>query len=59
MTLVFSNLLEELKKKGVEVDTYPISNGQQIQVTCKQISDATNGKMTPFDPNVHDLAAHV
>jgi hypothetical protein len=59
ITLVFNNLLSELNKQGVEVDTYPIGNSQQIQVTGKQISDATKGTMKPFDPNKDDLAAHI
>jgi hypothetical protein len=54
-----NNLLSELNKQGVEVDTYPIGNSQQIQVTGKQISDATKGTMKPFDPNKDDLAAHI
>ena len=43
----------------MQVDTYAIGNGQQIQVTGKQISDATKGTMTPFDPNKDDLATKI
>jgi hypothetical protein len=59
MTLVLSSLLSELRSRGVQVDTYAIGNGQQIQVTGKQISDATKGRMTPFDPNKDDLATKI
>jgi hypothetical protein len=59
MTLVFSSLLSELSSRGVQVDTYAIGNDQQIQTTGKQISNATKGKMTPFDPNKDDLAAKI
>jgi hypothetical protein len=59
ITLVLSNLLSELSSRGVQVDTYAIGNSQQIQVTGKQISDATKGKMTPFDPNKDDLATKI
>jgi hypothetical protein len=59
MTLVLSSLLSELSSRGVQVDTYAIGNSQQIQVTGKQISDATKGTMTPFDPNKDDLATKI
>lgn len=57
MTLKLSDLLGQLSKLGVEVDTYPIENGQQMQLTCKQIADATKGKTKPFNPHTDDLAA--
>lgn len=57
--LILSNLLKELSSRGVQVDTYPIGNDQQIQVTSRQISEATNGKMTPFDPRKDNLATQI
>ena len=57
--LVLSELLSQLSTRGVEVDTYPIGNGQQIQLTCKQISDATKGKTRHFNPDKDDLAAEL
>ena len=57
--LILSNLLKELSSRGVQVDTYPIGNYQQIQVTCRQISEATNGKMSTFDPRKDNLATQI
>lgn len=59
MTLVLSSLLNELSSRGVQVDTYAIGNKQDIQVTGKQISDATKGTMTPFDPSKDDLGMKI
>ena len=43
----------------IEIDTYPIGENQKIVETCKLISEATEGKMTPFDPKTDDLAAEI
>ncbi len=59
MTLKLGDLINELNTLGVSVDTYPIGNGQQMQKTCQQISDATKGKMTSFDPDKDNLAGEI
>ena len=57
--LILSNLLRDLSSRGVQIETYPIGNHKEIQVTCWQISEATKGKMTPFDPRKDNLATQI
>ena len=59
ITLNFGDVLKEVAKRKIEIDTYPIGNFQKIFETCDMIARETTGNVTKFDPEKDDLAAKI
>lgn len=57
--LNFGDVLKEVAKRKIEIDTYPIGSFQKIFETCDIVARETSGNVTKFDPEKDDLAAKI